>query len=71
MSRHEGMSRIAKVIRGAGWLFIGLGVLVGIYAATSGGGSDPQFVVFAAPIGGAIIGVPLLAVAWVVDGFAK
>ncbi|MDF3098904.1 hypothetical protein SB394_16705 [Burkholderia sp. BCCIQ04A] len=66
MSKSEGISRIAKVLRGIGWLVIlaaaaimlgnknldGAGVVVGVLVA-------------------AIIAAPCFAVAWIVDGFAK
>jgi hypothetical protein len=66
MSKSEGISRIAKVIRGAGWLVIfGTGLVMLI---TKNLGPDGVTIgIFVA----AIFAVPCFAVAWIIDGFAK
>ncbi|WP_412548882.1 hypothetical protein Q2T91_20355 [Ralstonia pseudosolanacearum] len=63
MSRSEGVSRIAKVIRGVGWLILGGGVLGFIY----GDATVPWIFLAVA----AFFAAPCFAVAWIVDGFAK
>jgi hypothetical protein len=63
MSRYEGVSRIAKVIRGIGWIIVVLGV-VGMV-----NGKDGTGVVFAVLT--AFFGGVAFAIAWIVDGFAK
>jgi len=63
MSRSEGVSRIAKVIRGIGWLILGAGVLGFIY-----GDANVQWLLL---VVAAFFASACLAVAWIVDGFAK
>ncbi len=63
MSRHEGVSRIAKVIRGIGWIIVVLGV-VGMINGRNGDG-------LALALVAAVFGAIAFAVAWIVDGFAK
>lgn len=61
MEIYEGIHRIAIVIRVFGWLTV-IAALVGAIVAGEGHAWGP--LVF-----GAIIAVPLLAIAWIVDGF--
>jgi len=63
MSKSEGVSRIAKVIRGVGWLILGLGGLGFAYSN--------QSAPWVFPMVAAIFAAPCFAIAWIVDGFAK
>jgi hypothetical protein len=69
VSKSEGIGRIAKVIRGTGWLIIGCGV-VGLATSVNGTGGTPEKLGFIMAVT-AILSAPFFAVAWIVDGFAK
>ncbi|WP_197387622.1 hypothetical protein [Ralstonia pseudosolanacearum] len=63
MSTSEGVSRIAKVIRGIGWLILAGGVLGFI-----NGEANVQWLLL---VVAAFIAAPCFAIAWIIDGFAK
>ncbi|EDT04247.1 hypothetical protein BamIOP4010DRAFT_2216 [Burkholderia ambifaria IOP40-10] len=66
MSKSEGVSRIAKVLRGIGWLII----LASATILLGNKNLDWDGVVVGVLVA-AIIAAPCFAVAWIVDGFAK
>ena len=70
MNPHEGLTRIAQVIR---WLGYGFAVVVvlGGFAIAATAGSETVVVGVASIVCGALVAGAGWAIAWIIDGFAK
>jgi hypothetical protein len=66
LSKSEGISRIAKIIRGVGWLIIFVAGFIMLSDKNLGPESVGVGIVVTAILSG-----PCFALAWIVDGFVK
>lgn len=71
MNANEGLLRIAKVLRGLGYVFGAITFACGVLIAIMGHGSDRMHVAVAAIIFAFVLVGVGWVLAWIVEGFAK